>query len=361
MPPTPTPSHLVASIAQLQEDFQRIADWHDWICLSTPLPSSQQVWLSFAGERILGPNGGLNLATIETPRSASRRSVADHVGGLTNRAEALLEKVLEYDSHIPTDVQEELREEKRGFGHGWVRWLRYTTTSRHRCWVEHYAQAAASALRMLKDYCLLAEELNPSETPKKLRNLAEKIQSRITDLPVGKLREKVSDPWRWCIESLWDEGRLIPVQEGRSLPDQPSLKTITSVRAAFGLLLDWANAQITWESNTSQVLPPHSKLTRKRRRRPTDDNPPKAQHCPANSTAILSRIPDQASVAEIAKCLGYPELKKSLNTCLGRYRNKHKDCAAVVQNKRSKEATYMYRAPEIVLELVKWLVRVRTK
>ena len=241
MPPTPTPSHLVAKIAQLQNEFQRLADGYDWICYYAPRPGSQDM-LPLVGENSVATG----YLFVRVPMDAARRTVTNHVDRLTNQADGLLRSVLKYDSRIPTTIQEEIREEgRRGFEYGWLRWLRFVVPCQFVDGYKHYPQVAATALCALKENCLLDEELASVEVPKWLTLLAAKILDKLASLPAGEQHEtQTSVSWRWSIEYLWDEARLIPVPEGRVLPNSPNFSTIAEVRLALGILLDWVNVGI---------------------------------------------------------------------------------------------------------------------
>ena len=94
-----------------------------------------------------GQNHTVHIAWGVNSPSVAGQAVVDYVWQLTDRAERLLKRVLEFDSRIPSDIQQEIRDwEQWKMHYGWVRWLRYATVIRDRCRFENYLQKAATAL-----------------------------------------------------------------------------------------------------------------------------------------------------------------------------------------------------------------------
>ena len=91
---------------------------------------------------------------VNSPRGIGCQEVVDHVQQLTVRAECVLRGVLEHDSHIPPDIQQQIREwEQQKMGYGWVRWLLFATITRSVSRIENYPQKAATALWELREAC----------------------------------------------------------------------------------------------------------------------------------------------------------------------------------------------------------------
>jgi hypothetical protein len=171
------PTDLVSQIAELQAEFQRIADKHDWVCLAVP-PSGPKYAVFLAGEKAPGRTW---LGGVVIPQDEARRVIVEYVGGLTDRAVRLLKVVLEHDSQIPADIQQEIRaSNEKSYGYGWVRWLWYAVGFQNVRRFEHYAQVAAAALSELKECCRQQAIATPPVRKRRRRASASKL-SRLTD------------------------------------------------------------------------------------------------------------------------------------------------------------------------------------
>jgi hypothetical protein len=141
-------SDLVTSIAELQAEFQHIADVHPWVCLFRRTATHDNGGPAFVGR----PVGPVGFRDALNPLPPVARPVLDRVNLLTLRASALVQRLLEEASVFPPDVAEEIRDwEERCWGDGWVRVLWYAAIPWHVYWIENYPQVAANALAWLKD------------------------------------------------------------------------------------------------------------------------------------------------------------------------------------------------------------------
>jgi hypothetical protein len=358
-PPSPTPADLVFRIAQLKDEFQHIADQHDWVCLAVPEPGAGHIVM--AGEQ--SPNFIIHshgMTGVDVPEDPARRAVADHVNHLTAQAAHLLDCLLEHGSQIPGDIRQEIREwEQRDLGnhYGWVRWVWHSTPLRNVRRIEHYPQVAVTALLALKQCCLPAVE--SADAPKRLKLLEGKVRGSLAELKFQKEGGASTDGWLWRLEGLRGEASLIPLPGSRPVPGPITyLPTMADVRAAYKVLLDWVSEAIAGGPGGT---PGASMGNGGNAEKPTRGKDGLQEPCPPDPTAILARIPDISSATDIARLLGYPEHKKSLNTCLSRYRLTHPDCATEIANKKPTESCQHYRAAEVVGVIVKWIERLRTR
>jgi hypothetical protein len=138
-------SDLASSIAELQAEFQQVADVHPWVCLFFARGPDGQAVVGMP----IGPPGFRELCPSPPPAAYP---VLDRLNSLNDRADAVVRRVLEETSVLPPDLANEIVEwEKRCLGDGWVPCLRYAGIVRHVYWVENYAQVAANALGWLKE------------------------------------------------------------------------------------------------------------------------------------------------------------------------------------------------------------------
>src|SRR4051794_31658201 len=84
MPPPPAPAELVSAIAELKDDFQRVADQHPWVCLAIPQGESPFLLVGEAVHIYAETHPGIY--GVDTPRHPACRVVADHVERLTRQA-----------------------------------------------------------------------------------------------------------------------------------------------------------------------------------------------------------------------------------------------------------------------------------
>jgi hypothetical protein len=145
---------LASQLADLQADFQRTADQHPWLCLGVP-PMGGEFGLPQVGELDGMPLLQLGFPGVRTPEDRRLRCVVDHVEALTAQADRLLMTALEGPHRIPADWVQYIREgHQQGYGYyGWVRWLWFAVPVQHVHRFENYAQVAATALRVLRDWC----------------------------------------------------------------------------------------------------------------------------------------------------------------------------------------------------------------
>jgi len=161
------PDEIVSQIVELKNEFQSVADRHPWISLYIPPIEKEREGL-FLGETAASPyspneltrthpetgrNYTVRIALgVNSPRNMACQAVVDRVQRLTDRTERLLKYALEYDSQIPPDVKQAIREwEQRKMCYGWVRWLWYATVVRCDWRIENYPQIAANALGELNE------------------------------------------------------------------------------------------------------------------------------------------------------------------------------------------------------------------
>jgi hypothetical protein len=201
-------SDLATQIAALQDQFQRIADRHDWICLSTPPPGRGP---AFAGEAFdRGP-----FRQVREPVAPARLAVADFVNVLTDQAGALLLLALEGQSQIPEDVVEEIRAwERAGPGRGWIRWLRFAWVNREVLRVQHYPQAAVAALRFLKGATQrLAQP--PANRGQQTQRRRPPRKNADRDAWVARQRgKKKPPPW----DEIYDDATRLAAKKGWDMP-----------------------------------------------------------------------------------------------------------------------------------------------
>jgi hypothetical protein len=212
----PGPSaDLISQIADLQREFQRLADLHPWVCLAVPPRDGA------SGPPRLGapapyvaPEWGYG---VTTPRQERFRAVVDHVEALTGQAGRLLSRVLEGQHAIPADIAHEIREWERkspGYGWGWVRWLWFAVPIQHVHRFENYPQVAATALLALRDYARPAppQQRTLNETEKHIlahcRRKAHKGERIAYHLHLS------NDHTRRVLARLVSEGRLRKTDKG---------------------------------------------------------------------------------------------------------------------------------------------------
>ena len=147
------PADLMSRLEKLKADFQHFADRYPWICLSVP-PKSQPGCCR-AGEAGTGHEG---LAEVVQPKDHARRAIVDHVEELTFQAEQVLSALIQFDSTLPAELFQELRDERPILGNLWVRWLRYAVPMQHIFRYRHYAQVAATVLASLQKYFVRVDQ-----------------------------------------------------------------------------------------------------------------------------------------------------------------------------------------------------------
>ncbi len=168
MPRTQALADLAIQVAELKAEFQHIAELHPWICLAVlPYPNNAVVLQAGAkAPGLVAPSLGLPGVTF--PENKALAAVVDHVNQLTFDAGRLLKRVLECESRIPADVQEEIREaeQRSPFAGGWLCWLQYAAVHRGPMdRYENYPQVAATALWELMNHCRAAPATDPAGTP----------------------------------------------------------------------------------------------------------------------------------------------------------------------------------------------------
>jgi hypothetical protein len=154
------PADLMSRLVQLKDDFQHIADLHPWICIS--IPRTTQPGTCLLGE---AGTGWEMLAEVVYPEDRTRRVVLDHVNELTFQAENLLMALIQYDSILPADLRQEIKDESPASTFRWVRWLRHAVPIQHIYRYQNYAQVSATALTHLHSY-FDAVGLPPERTAK---------------------------------------------------------------------------------------------------------------------------------------------------------------------------------------------------
>jgi hypothetical protein len=139
-------TNLQRSIANLQADFENLADRHPWLCVATsPSP--------IIGVLVGPPGAHPGFLHVEVPAERQLRVVVDHAFVLTHKACQLLNTVLQGPHRIPADIVEQIQEwEKHEYGYGWYRWVMFAATHQYADRYENYAQVAAGALYSLRDW-----------------------------------------------------------------------------------------------------------------------------------------------------------------------------------------------------------------
>jgi hypothetical protein len=271
---SPSPE-IVSRIAELQVEFQHIADVHPWICLAfmpTALATGKRCVILHIGEKAPGPAPALGLPGVDSPRDAALRVVVDHVVELTNQATFLINRVLKYESQIPADVQQEIREwEQQSRGYGWIRWLWYAARIQHVNRFENYTQAAATALAALKRHCL-PEALSSGATkaPKKARmkvnqanekamRLARRLRDGFFAMSQRQQAEEIG-----CSFATWKRTEFFQKAEAKrplrknQKPSSPKTESFTSKREALsgeGTRNEVLNQLIKEQENDKELSP----------------------------------------------------------------------------------------------------------
>jgi hypothetical protein len=197
---------LASQIAELQAQFQHVADIHPWVCLSNP----REHGLAFVGEA----HGPDLLRGVNEPQNPARRAVVDHVTILTHRSSALLLLSLKGRSRIPSETRREIEAwERDRLGDGWVRWLWYGSIPRCVRRIDNYPQVAATALQYLKG-TLEATTHPPSQRSSGRRKQVPLVNSK-RDAWVVRRRAKMN-PLSWA--EIYDEGVRLSTTRGWNVP-----------------------------------------------------------------------------------------------------------------------------------------------
>jgi hypothetical protein len=87
----------------------------------------------------------------------------------------------------------------------------------------------------------------------------------------------------------------------------------------------------------------------------SDDPTTPADPCPADTEEILRRIPELATLREIAALLGYSDRVKAIGNVLYRYRTSNPNCAIEDKKKDPRGPSLFYRSTEVVEVIRDWI------